>query len=57
MQEVEVKRYLTELPTTSEAAKDRLDISERIVRITIMTAFIAVLAIEAWLLWQVCLLF
>ncbi len=57
MQELEVKRYLPELPTTSETAKESLGTSERIVRITVMTAFIAVLATEAWLLWQVCQLF
>jgi hypothetical protein len=57
MQELEVKRYLQDLPTTTESARARLDTSERIVRITVMTAFIAVLAVEAWLLWQVCQLF
>jgi hypothetical protein len=57
MQELEAKRYLQELPTTTESARAPLGISERIVRITVMTAFIAVLAIEAWLLWRVCQLF
>jgi hypothetical protein len=57
MQELEVKRYLQELPTTTESARAPLDTRERIVRIMVMTAFIAVLAVEAWLLWQVCQLF
>jgi hypothetical protein len=57
MQELEVKRYLHELPTTSDTARESLGTSERIVRMMVMTAFIAVLAIEAWLLWQVCQLF
>jgi hypothetical protein len=57
MQEVEVKRYLSDFPTTPDTTKESLGVSERIVRITVMTAFIAVLTVEAWLLWQVCQLF
>jgi hypothetical protein len=57
MRDMEVKRLLQDMPTSTDTTRDRLEISERIARMTIMTAFIAVLAIEAWLLWQVCQLF
>jgi hypothetical protein len=57
MQEIEAKRLLHDIPTSTDTTGDQLEIGERIARITIMTAFIAVLAVEAWLLWQVCQLF
>ena len=57
MQEIKVKSLVHDIPSTTDASKDQLDTSERIIRITIMTAFIGILAVEAWLLWRVFQLF
>jgi hypothetical protein len=57
MRELEVKRYLSDFPTTTDTTRSSLGISERLIRITVMVAFVAVLAVEAWLLWQVYHLF
>jgi len=53
MQEVDAKSLMREVSSRSETSRVQLEASERIVRITVMTAFVAVLAAEAWLLWQV----
>lgn len=53
MQEIKVKSLVHDIHSATDATKDQLDTSERIIRITIMSAFIGILAIEAWLLWQV----
>jgi hypothetical protein len=57
MRELEIKGYLSDFPSTSETARRTLGRRERIIRITVMAAFVAVLAVEAWLLWQVYQLF
>jgi len=57
MQEVKVERILHDFPTAKETTREALATSERIVRIALMSAFIGVLAIETWLLWQVYQLF
>jgi hypothetical protein len=57
MRELEIKGYLSDFPTTADTARRTLGLRERIIRITVMTAFVAVLAVEAWLLWQVYQLF
>jgi hypothetical protein len=57
MQEVKVKRMLSDIPTAKETTREALATSERIVRIALMSAFVGVLVIEAWLLWQVYQLF
>jgi len=53
MQEVDAKSLMREVSSRAETSRVQLEASERIVRITVMTAFVAVLAAEAWLLWQV----
>jgi hypothetical protein len=50
MQELDAKSLVGKV---SSKADKGLETSERIARITVMTAFIVVLAAEAWLLWQV----
>jgi hypothetical protein len=57
MRELEIKGYLSDFPTTADTPRRTLGLRERIIRITVMTAFVAVLAVEAWLLWQVYQLF
>ena len=53
MQDLDAKSLIGEVNQRTDTARGQLETSERIVRITVMTAFIAVLAAEAWLLWQV----
>ena len=53
MQEVDTKSLMRELSSRADASRSQLETSERIVRITVITAFVAVLTAEAWLLWQV----
>jgi hypothetical protein len=53
MQEIDAKSLMGKVRPRTDVARGQLERSERVVRITVMTAFIAVLAAEAWLLWQV----
>ena len=53
MQEVDTKSLMGEVSPRADTARGQLEKSERIVRISVMTAFVVVLAAEAWLLWQV----
>ena len=53
MQEVDTKSLMREVSSRADASRSQLETSERIVRITVITAFVAVLTAEAWLLWQV----
>ena len=53
MQEIEAKSFIREVNSRTDTVRGQLETSERIVRITVMTAFLAVLGVEAWLLWQV----
>jgi hypothetical protein len=57
MENLEVKQRDECVGFRSEATQSQLQISERFVRFVVMTAFIAVLAFEAWLLCQVFQLF
>jgi len=50
MQDIDAKSLMGKV---NPRADTELETSERIVRVTVMTAFIAVLGAEAWLLWQV----
>ena len=57
MDEVQSKRLFHETSPLEETDQTQLEVSERVIRLLIMTAFITVLAFEAWLLSQVWQLF
>jgi hypothetical protein len=57
MDEVQSKRLFHEAGPSEETDQTHLEVSERVIRLLIMTAFISVLAFEAWLLSQVWQLF
>jgi hypothetical protein len=57
MKDMEGKGSLHNLGSIVDAVGDQLGVSERFVRISVMAAFVALLAIEGWLLWQVWQLF
>jgi len=53
MENLEAKQVGERIGLQAEVSQTQLEISERLVRLFVMTAFIAVLALEAWLLCQV----
>jgi hypothetical protein len=57
MEDIERKKFLGNLGIRADTVRGQLHVGERFVRISVMTAFVALLAIEAWLLWQVWQLF
>ncbi|MCK5646691.1 MAG: hypothetical protein KAH97_07910 [Anaerolineales bacterium] len=57
MDQLQGKRANAQISPPKQAVTTRLETSERLIRIFIMSAFISVLAFEAWLLSQVWQLF
>ncbi|NIM96162.1 MAG: hypothetical protein GTO18_20890 [Anaerolineales bacterium] len=57
MKELKVEGLLGRSSLQVESDSDRLALGERLIRLSVMTAFIAVIAFEIWLIWQVVQLF
>lgn len=57
MENLKAKHLSESMGLPSEVTEANLEAGERLIRVSVMTAFIAVLGLEAWLLCQVFRLF
>jgi hypothetical protein len=57
MEEYIKEDLFSKIGADSGANSSRLAKGERLIRVSLMAGFFGVLALEAWLLWQVWLLF